>query len=585
MSDDVTPIREAAMAAEEVTVDPVTDDAAPPQQVKKKKPRGGQLLPKDCPVTALGIGGNDFYYLDVSRQLKVLRPSDHSRLGVLALFGRRNDYLYDKWPRFSKDGELVGWTPDKVAENLMAAADAAGVIDVTETVRGPGAWRDQDGGLVIHCGDAIYSGGQTLPPGSIGRYIYPAAAEKPKPAPLKAGTDAAEELLSLLKTWNWRRPEIDPYLLLGWIGAALIGGALKWRPCVWITGDKSTGKSTLQDDVVGAIFGPGGIVKTPDGTAASLWQKLGHASLPCDLDELEAEEDNRRNAAIIKLARVAASGGELMRGGSDHKGASFTLRSCFMFSSILIPPLQPQDASRIAILNLDSLEGATAPSFNLRRLTEIGAQLRRRLMDGWGRLEDTLFAYRAALADAGHGGRGADVFGTLLACADLLMYDSLPSTDELEGWGERLKKSTLAEAEDDVADHEKCVAHILTSLCDVYRNGEKRQIGAWIAAAAGRNKSGAVDPEANRVLASFGIKVGADKAGKDYLYIANAHQGTAKLFSETHWNGRSGTTGVWVQALRRVPGSQPGGCIRFDGVPSRCTMIPIEHVLPEEEEA
>jgi predicted ATPase len=33
--------------------------------------------------------------------------------------------------------------------------------------------------------------------------------------------------------------------VLGWIAAATIGGALDWRPSLWITGDLSTGKSTL----------------------------------------------------------------------------------------------------------------------------------------------------------------------------------------------------------------------------------------------------------------------------------------------------------------------------------------------------
>ena len=40
-----------------------------------------------------------------------------------------------------------------------------------------------------------------------------------------------------------------------------------------------------------------------------------------------------------------------------------------------------------------------------------------------------------------------------------------------------------------------------------------------------------------------------------YLAIANAHAALAQLFTNTHWAGKSGALGVWVQALRRVPGA------------------------------
>ena len=115
----------------------------------------------------------------------------------------------------------------------------------------------------------------------------------------------------------------------------MLGGALEWRPMVWVAGDKGTGKSTLQK-VVKGVFGRGGLIPAVDASAAGLWQSLGHSSLPVALDEVESEEDNRRNNNLLKLARVAASGGQMLRGGSDHKQASFTVRSCFLFSSILI---------------------------------------------------------------------------------------------------------------------------------------------------------------------------------------------------------------------------------------------------------
>jgi phage/plasmid-associated DNA primase len=42
-------------------------------------------------------------------------------------------------------------------------------------------------------------------------------------------------------------------LLLGWIGAAFLGGALPWRPAGYLTGEAATGKSTLQALIKGLL--------------------------------------------------------------------------------------------------------------------------------------------------------------------------------------------------------------------------------------------------------------------------------------------------------------------------------------------
>jgi hypothetical protein len=91
------------------------------------------------------------------------------------------------------------------------------------------------------------------------------------------------------------------------------------------------------------MFGPRGLLQSSDATAAAIRQIVGQASVPIALDEAESDEDNRSINKLVKLARDAASGSEAMRGGSDHNASRFTVRSPFMFGSILIPPLLPQD--------------------------------------------------------------------------------------------------------------------------------------------------------------------------------------------------------------------------------------------------
>lgn len=550
---------------------------------------GGDVrLPDDCPVTPLGSHGTVRYYLDAMQQLIELPLRDHSQNLIKGLFGIRTDLLPKHWPRFNKEGEVTGWRPELAGEALMKAAAAKGVIDLFDRVRGAGAWLGDDGELILHCGDGVLCNTSWHACGLVGDYVYPAASPKPRPAQTYAAGGSkgpASDLLALLRTWNWRRPEVDPFLLLGWIGAAMLGGALDWRPAMWLTGDKATGKSTLQE-VLRLVFDKGGLFSLADASQAGITQYVGHSSLPVAIDELEPSDDNRRAQAIINLARLAASGGQMARGGSDHVGRQFTIRFCILFSSILVPPLAPQDRSRLAILELDPLGSTKAPTLSRPKLRALGAALRRRLVDQWQRFPTVLDDYRIALAEAGHSGRGADQYGTLLAMQELLLHDGehVPA-DALVEWGEKLQAATIAERGDDLADHERCLNHILTSIVDPYRGGSRRTIAQWI----GDAMAGAEDQPktANAVLETYGIKVVLEPTGDalervGWLYVSNTHQGLAELFKATHWAGGSGKSAVYVQALRRVSFAVAGGdTARFGLVATRYTKVPLAHALPD----
>src|SRR5690606_9963036 len=158
-------------------------------------------------------------------------------------------------------------------------------------------------------------------------------------------------------------------------------------------------------------------------SAAGVWQELGYATLPVMLDEAEATEDNRQIDKLIRLARQASSGGMVLRGGADHGSAKFMARSCFLFSSIVIPPLEPADLSRLAILELGARRGRPPFAIKAAELRDLGEAMTRRLVDCWDRLPAALHAYRQALEAEGMTARACDQFGTLLAVADVLLHD------------------------------------------------------------------------------------------------------------------------------------------------------------------
>ncbi len=575
------------------SISDAVNKAAP---VKRKKKADKSDLPDGCPVTPLGRKEDMFFYMDANRQLQSLRADKHGHLFLKNLFAPNTEFCEVHWPRYGKSQNdepppIVGTDWSKVSDALMNACARIGPIDLQSRVRAAGAWLGGDGRLMMHCGDRIYCGdGSGHLPGRIGEHIYPAAGQIPQPLERDEGVGAAEEVMQALKSWNWARPDIDPHLMLGWIGAAMIGGALDWRPLIWLTGDKATGKSTLQK-MVKLIMTEAGLIYSADATEASIRQQIGRASLPVAVDELEAEEDNRRQNNIVKLARVACSGSQVLRGGADHKGVAFTMNSCFMFSSILIPPMLGQDVSRMAILELNRLDDVMAPTLKPDHYKHIGQVFKRQFLDRWSDFQVNLEKYRAALARHGHTGRSADQFGTLYACHDLLIYDGVSEDGTIEDVARRLAYHSLAEATEDVADWERCIAHLMSCQLDYYRGGERKSVGAWVMQAAGMERGADktdID-DANKALANYGMRVHRHVVSREHSYyvlrVANSHKGMNELFRDTHWAGRSGTSGVWVQSMRRVPdaiiGKKP---TTFNGVMQRYTEIPVGKILQNDDE-
>lgn len=567
-------------------------DQDPPESIYERPE-----LPPGCPVTPLGIQDDFAFYLDGNRQLRPLKFEKHSRLGVLGLFGAKKQYLWDTWPRkkFDKDTErwyADGWRPELVAENLIAAAALKGVFNALDKARGAGAWSGADGELILHCGDGVFIGptpgtegeGSWHAPGVIGRHVFPAAPPSPRPhtLPTATGDDGpGYELLQLLLTWPFKRGDLDAMMLLGWIGAAFVGGALDWRPLMWITGGHGTGKSTLHR-LIRQVFDDN-LISVSDASAAGIWQAVQHSTLPVAFDELEAEEDNRATNKVIKLARQAASGGLVLRGGADHKGAEFTARSCFLFSSINIPPLLGQDRSRMAILELGKFaEGAISPTLRADHFRDLGSRLLRLLVDHWADIGAAIETYRAELRRRRYDARAADVFGTLLACAHVMLHGSEIDAYTVEAWAEKLKTTAAIDTGDTISEQEACLQKVQTYQVEPYRGGGQSMLGEWIEKAFGVRAQPEDEKDAQKVIQRYGLKVLYDLPGGPHLAVANSHSGLEQIFKGTHWGGRSGSTqGGWVQSLRRLNGAEAAEKpVYYAGAkPIRSTILPRDTVV------
>ncbi|MEM8615451.1 MAG: hypothetical protein AAGF20_00800 [Pseudomonadota bacterium] len=551
--------------------------------------------PPHDPVLPLGFDGDTYYFLTARGTVSNFNDNRAiSKSKVKGLYGGVTRYLWWAYPSRSlqkkldpnthqpiKDGNntVMEWVykrnfdAEEVVDVLINACAQKGAWNIVDSVRGRGTWRDDNGKLIVHLGDTVWHGDKEVTPGEYGDHIYPNRPPLTRPSErvpdrpprgVAAGDgDPAHELLDLIKSWRFVRQELDPMLLLGWLLRAQIGGWSDYRPTVFITGDKAVGKSTIQH-LVKHYFGPG-LIQSADTTAAGIYQHAGHATLPVAIDELEAESDSRRVMAVVRLARLSATGDAMLRGGSDHNPIDFKAQSCFLFSSINMPPLKPQDRSRMAILELQQIDEADrGRPPDLGPVSLYGQQLLRRTIQDCdsGHLQEVdAYWRRLLIEECGYDGRGASTFGTLMASAWAALYDDLPTATEAAYWAEKLHIDKMIELAGNTDNWQNC----FSVLCEKQPNALSKctyaSVGALIETVydicAGKNHDWTFD-QVNRWLHTLGLAIKWPKrAAKTWvnarLFVSAAHPGLNKLYEDTDWQGVGGADGVWTGALRQMP--------------------------------
>jgi hypothetical protein len=597
-------------------------DAAPPpdqdgekgKKGKKEKqpkvPRAYIELGEDCPVRPLGVNGSDYFFLDAIDQLVIKNADKLSQNGVDDLFkhSQAQRWADANFGRIGEGGVLNGIDRDLLKRALIAACgdlSIGGVFDPSGRVRGDGGWKDETGRLVFHCGDVVLTADKNGKlhegrPGVRDQLIYPKGSRQLRPADAgdaPAGERGpAAELLQLLSSWKWKRGQLDALLQLGWITMAPIGGALRWRPSEWVTGDMATGKSTLQELIFLSQGGRPGIIQAADATGAGIWQALKFRSLPVALDEVEASTNNEKREAIINLMRISASGAMLRRGGADHHAVEFNVFAPFLFSSINMLPLPPQDVSRMALLELEELpRGQARPVLDPKRLSQIGAALRRRVIRAWARWDEHLAPWWEPIGKE-FSARTADTFGFLLAMSHLALCDEPAHPDTVEETIAPLIPSLREWLAIAGKDHELALTHLGTWQLEPWDKGRKMTVRQLVHWASSRAPSGGMAPTEGVEAERFGQFVDRTRAGAalrlhgmalissrkegekgtEYLAIAFRHAGLSRIFRGTKWQD-----GVWRQSAMRAPGAVTRK-VRIEGGAEGAVLVPIEAVLGAE---
>lgn len=639
-----TPDLEAAKAAA------AEGQAVPDMRKRKAKGKGEAdgarepelfgLLKPDCPVTALGVQGDKIWLLDRFNQLQCFKP-DELRKGVISLiFG--HDYALEEWPQkklmegTGKNGIEPKWVPngkidqDAVQNAVIAACAAKGIFKPQGKVFGRGAHRgrDDDNQLLLHMGAKVWISSakdwRGAPSkidvtehkaGAIGGRYFPADDALQPPAAEASIPDEARALQALFARWYWVEPEIAPLLLLGMVGQMFICGALAWRSHVWLAGSTAAGKSSLQK-IIRAIHADW-VFTTEDASEAAVRQLLDNDTLPVMIDEAEAADNPERQRAMLNLAKKASSGAKIARGGNDHKGHEFIAQSAFLFSSVLHAPMLGEDRNRFAILDMMQVP-AKAEQLDVNPMLAgwraIGRKMHRRMLEQWPRFDQTLAVYKRQIHSHGYMGRWQDTYGTLLACADMLLFDSAPGGEVRAGeapdrpsevdWVLRILPMMVRSRTEARSDDERIIAYLQSLTLPGANGAAPETIGQWLwrAMEPRLNDSGdelasdAVNETARARLKSVGLRLVTLEPGRDgrlrvagepmirdwqSAYLAIAYptcKPLADLFKGSDW-----ANGGWLQSFGKVQGVQKGMKVRFTpGSSDNAIAVPLMALKGEE---
>jgi hypothetical protein len=540
-----------------------------------------------CPVRPLGHRGGVYFYLSPRGELRTLAAREHNKLGIISLFEGDLEWCRIAAPAFDKDGapRPGSWSPDAIASFLMRACGQEGLYDPTMPVRSLGVWKGRDGAPIVHCGSDLYVEGERQPAGvKLDGALYPAAARIAPPAAEPAGRDVGRKIAEGMRgLWSFEDP-IGADLVMGWLGAAMLGAFPTWRAHIYVTAERGAGKTWLAD-LVSAALGAQAHAAMNNFTEAGLRQSLTGEARALVLDESEHDESSRVQAVIELLRHMSSGeGARAVRGSAGGSAQTFSVTGCAYLSSILHVPMKPQDRSRIAVVRLGQLTGGPESTDRAERARalikwakEHSDQLRARAIANAPFFVELGQRYRRAFLERGADARQADQLATLAAGRDLMTQDETPDDQALRAEVEAFDHVLEAAREDDASDGEgeQCLSQLYGYRMERWNGGEQRTLAETVMDAVAASTPRCA---ANDTLGRVGLKVRRNREGPGcHLLVATRNVGLSRIFEGTRW-----AQGGWTQALRYLPGAEAHAAVKFAGVASKATALPTD-LLPSED--
>jgi putative DNA primase/helicase len=530
-------------------------------------------------IIPLGHIDNKYYYISSDQKSIICYgSSSHTADNLLGLMPL--EYWETQYPG-ATDRTPVDWMAAK--SDLMTKCRRRGLYKISNS-RGCGAWKEKNG-LVLNLGDSLWYEGSIKPFRSFKtKYIYESSGNNY----LIPGEDIltvseSMDFLNLLSKLSWERG--NSFMFLGgWLGLAPFCGAIEWRPHLWITGSRGTGKSTIMDDIVGPLISGYSKRFEGDTTEAGIRQTIGTDALPVLFDELETERDPRRVQSIIKLFRSASShnSGPVIKGSAGGEAKEFNTRFAAIVSSINVNLAQQQDESRFTVASLKKDVNSYEQFRQIQKdisgmITDDFAQ---RFFNRSIALYDVYCANYAVLLETiakRHDARTGQQYGALLAGYAILEQDHAVCPDQAEYYVDMAK---IGEVRDEMTEDVEvdCFNHLLNQTVRV--NGPvspAQDISVYMAIENCYDFGNPLHPTENKrpyewrkSLSMWGVR-----CEDDGIYVANRHPKLKEVFKDTPWHDN-----MWQQHLAKIEGSLKNQPLHFTNVKStKSVKIPVDAVL------
>lgn len=533
-------------------------------------------------------GDDDDLIETVTDPMDQIRPLGHNR-GVYYFFPRatgqimefsatglgRAQNLYQLAPRSFWEAmyapeEKMGAIVDYASADLIRLCQQKGIFSL-EDVRGVGVWKERSGALLVNCGDVIVGEGVRMHPSQFdGEYVYEAGKKIIDLDNMPLENKDAARFRDICKSLTWKDNQSGD-LLAGWIVTSAVGGCLLWRSHIFVTGQKSSGKSTVMDKIISAALR--GIALKLDGgtTEPKVRMDIGASSRPFIMDEAEAESQKAKTQmeGILEYFRKANSGGKL-----GNANGTYNARSAACFGGINPPVSQGADMDRWTLLELTPNKSGTRDQDYKELLEEIREvvtddfpdRLLARTVANLDTLLYNIDVFVDVFSKKLGSKRAGDQIGTLVAGSHSLVSTRKVTFDFVEEWVAR-QDWDFGELTGGGSDAETLVSAIMASRIrwDAEGMGRESSIGELIWRSCTPQALGHAD--AVKGLGGVGIKVEDDR-----ILISNSSRPLQGLLRDTPWSS------MWKRTLGDYEGADnaDGKVVYFaPGLRTRATSIPI----------
>ena len=378
---------------------------------------------------------------------------------------------------------------------------------------------------------------------------------------LKSGSEGLKRIFNRLyekvRLWNWVDPSMAAFAT-AFVMLSIVQQAMKWLPWIYLTGAKSTGKSTFFEFILQTIYGV--LVERLDkSTAHATAQTIGNSGRIPIFDEFEK---HRHIPEILELAKLFNKGGQKTSGTGAEKAHRYQLHHMPWFGSIYLPKRLMQDAaqeSRIIKLELKKLKEGTPmlEKFDLEEAPKIAAEIVASLIASWEKIEikaQEINADRNLLIEEMPGIEIRTIENFMYASSLLILASPELADPIIPPWA-------TMQSED---DGDKLLDTILASIVrvrgDTYSIDELLQLS--------RRSPG---EENSKELDRYGLRFATHK-GRRFLAI-RCENVTRYLLKDTEY-GSLDIRGP----LSRIEGAVVNGQAKMGGANKRCILIPVEQI-------